>query len=180
MLQQSPFKQLISALSEISSTFRLSTASPLLFLLDILAISSNKDATMITEAIRRVNGYDKNAYTYYPVIIVGAGASGIAMACQLKEQLGFDQFRVFERQTGIGGTWWINRYPGVAWYVYIPLKLVQLPKRPSAMLCGFDAQRSAIHHGMNPLADNTQRRARRFLLLLLCAKSKLDFFPPSW
>jgi len=47
---------------------------------------------MITETIRRVNGYEKDAYTYYPVIIVGAGASGIAMACQLKQQLGFDQF----------------------------------------------------------------------------------------
>ncbi|KNG51356.1 flavin-binding protein [Stemphylium lycopersici] len=69
---------------------------------------------MITESIRRVNGYEKDAYTYYSVIIVGAGASGIAMACQLKEQLGFDQFRVFDRQAGIGGTWWINRYPGVA------------------------------------------------------------------
>ncbi|CAG5156972.1 uncharacterized protein ALTATR162_LOCUS4765 [Alternaria atra] len=69
---------------------------------------------MITETIRRVNGYEKDAYTYYPVIIVGAGASGIAMACQLKQQLGFDQFRVFDRQAGIGGTWWINRYPGVA------------------------------------------------------------------
>ncbi|KAF1972879.1 FAD/NAD(P)-binding domain-containing protein [Bimuria novae-zelandiae CBS 107.79] len=66
------------------------------------------------EAIRRVNGYDHDAYTYYPVIIVGAGASGIAMACQLKEKLGFDQFRIFDRQAGIGGTWWINRYPGVA------------------------------------------------------------------
>ncbi|KAF1841159.1 FAD/NAD(P)-binding domain-containing protein [Cucurbitaria berberidis CBS 394.84] len=69
---------------------------------------------MIDETIRRVNGYEHNAYTYYPVIIVGAGASGIAMACQLKQQLGFDQFRVFDRQAGIGGTWWINRYPGVA------------------------------------------------------------------
>ncbi|KAF1837180.1 FAD/NAD(P)-binding domain-containing protein [Decorospora gaudefroyi] len=69
---------------------------------------------MISETIRRVNGYEKDAYTYYPVIIVGAGASGIAMACQLKQQLGFDQFRVFDRQAGIGGTWWINRYPGVA------------------------------------------------------------------
>jgi predicted NAD/FAD-dependent oxidoreductase len=72
---------------------------------------------MNSETIRRVNGYEKDAYTYIPVIIVGAGASGIAMACQLKKQLGFDQFRVFERQAGIGGTWWINRYPGVAWYV---------------------------------------------------------------
>ncbi|EOA82213.1 uncharacterized protein SETTUDRAFT_23452 [Exserohilum turcica Et28A] len=70
---------------------------------------------MITDSIRRVNGYDKNAYTYYPVVIVGAGASGIAAACQLKQQLGTDQFRVFDRQAGIGGTWWINRYPGVAW-----------------------------------------------------------------
>lgn len=67
------------------------------------------------ETIRRVNGYDHDAYTYYPVLIVGAGASGIAMACRLKEKLGFDQFRVFDRQAGIGGTWWINRYPGVAW-----------------------------------------------------------------
>jgi cation diffusion facilitator CzcD-associated flavoprotein CzcO len=67
------------------------------------------------ETIRRVNGYDNNAYTYYPVLIVGAGASGIAMACRLKSELGFDQFRIFERQAGIGGTWWINRYPGVAW-----------------------------------------------------------------
>ncbi|KAH8727489.1 hypothetical protein GQ44DRAFT_703298 [Phaeosphaeriaceae sp. PMI808] len=69
---------------------------------------------MAPETIRRVNGYEHNAYTYYPVIIVGAGASGIAMACQLKQQLGFDQFRIFDRQAGIGGTWWINRYPGVA------------------------------------------------------------------
>ncbi|KAL1653512.1 hypothetical protein SLS61_004022 [Didymella pomorum] len=59
---------------------------------------------MISETIRRINGYEHDAYTYYPVVIVGAGASGIAMACQLKQQLGFDQFRVFERQAGIGGT----------------------------------------------------------------------------
>ncbi|KAF2869690.1 hypothetical protein BDV95DRAFT_608531 [Massariosphaeria phaeospora] len=68
----------------------------------------------MAETIRRVNGYDQNAYTYYPIIIVGAGASGIAMACRLKQELGFDQFRIFDRQAGIGGTWWINRYPGVA------------------------------------------------------------------
>jgi ribulose 1,5-bisphosphate synthetase/thiazole synthase len=67
------------------------------------------------ETIRRVNGYEHHAYTYYPVLIVGAGASGIAMACRLKDKLGFDQFRIFDRQAGIGGTWWINRYPGAAW-----------------------------------------------------------------
>ncbi|KAL8747818.1 MAG: hypothetical protein Q9190_000362 [Brigantiaea leucoxantha] len=60
------------------------------------------------------NGYQKDAYTYYPILIVGAGVSGLAMGCRLKEKLGFDQFRIFDRQSGIGGTWWVNRYPGVA------------------------------------------------------------------
>lgn len=70
-------------------------------------------------SIRKDNGYDANSYTYYPVVVIGAGESGIAMGCRLREVLGFDQFRIFDRQSGIGGTWWINRYPGVACDVYV-------------------------------------------------------------
>ncbi|KAF2401249.1 FAD/NAD(P)-binding domain-containing protein [Trichodelitschia bisporula] len=66
------------------------------------------------DRIHRVDGYHHDGYTYYPVVVVGAGESGVATAWKLKRELGFDQFRVFERQSGIGGTWWINRYPGVA------------------------------------------------------------------
>jgi ribulose 1,5-bisphosphate synthetase/thiazole synthase len=62
-----------------------------------------------SDKIHRVHGYGNEGYTYYPAVIVGAGESGIAMACQLKRELGFDQFRIFERQSGLGGTWWINR-----------------------------------------------------------------------
>ena len=54
-------------------------------------------------SIRVENGYEKNAYTYYPVLIIGAGASGLALGYRLKEKLGFDQFRIFDRQSGIGG-----------------------------------------------------------------------------
>ena len=68
----------------------------------------------LPNSIQVVNGYDKNAYTYYPILIVGAGESGIALGCRLKEVLGFDQFRLFDRQAGLGGTWWSNRYPGIA------------------------------------------------------------------
>ncbi|OQE21125.1 hypothetical protein PENSTE_c012G04367 [Penicillium steckii] len=64
--------------------------------------------------IHKRHAYGKNAHTYYPVLIVGAGESGVAMGCRLKQVLGTDQFRIFERQSGIGGTWWINRYPGAA------------------------------------------------------------------
>lgn len=69
----------------------------------------NKEAT-----IHAAHGYSPSAYTYYPVLIIGAGESGIATACRLKQTLGTDQFRVVERQGGVGGTWWSNRYPGVA------------------------------------------------------------------
>jgi len=71
--------------------------------------------------IHKRHAYGKDAHTYYPVLIVGAGESGLAMGCRLKEALGTDQFRIFERQSGIGGTWWINRYPGVACDVYVYL-----------------------------------------------------------
>ena len=67
----------------------------------------------LSNTIHAVNGYEQNAYTYYPILIIGAGESGIALGSRLKEE-GFDQFRIFDRQAGIGGTWWINRYPGVA------------------------------------------------------------------
>lgn len=77
--------------------------------------------------IRVVNGYDEGAYAYYPVLIVGAGESGIAMGCRLKEALGFDQFRIFDRQSGLGGTWWINRYPGIACDVSVLTYAIPLP-----------------------------------------------------
>ncbi|KAL8795262.1 MAG: hypothetical protein Q9195_002273 [Heterodermia aff. obscurata] len=88
-------------------------------------------------SIQVLHGYQENAYTYYPVIVVGAGESGIAVGCQLKEQLGFDQFRIFERASGIGGTWWVNRYPGVACDVLVnpsralKICLVDRPCRPA-------------------------------------------------
>jgi hypothetical protein len=75
---------------------------------------ANTTDQMYGKTIRKDNGYDANSYTYYPAIVIGAGESGIAMGCRLKEVLGFDQFRIIDRQSGIGGTWWINRYPGVA------------------------------------------------------------------
>lgn len=81
-------------------------------------ISSGTHMTKQVMKIQRRCGYTADAYTFYPVLIIGAGESGIATGCRLKEALGFDQFRIFDRQSGIGGTWWINRYPGVACDMY--------------------------------------------------------------
>lgn len=50
-------------------------------------------------------------------IIIGAGPSGIAMAHKLKHELGFEDFTLYEKLDGVGGTWRSNTYPG--WYVLI-------------------------------------------------------------
>ncbi|KAL3457752.1 hypothetical protein BJX64DRAFT_302383 [Aspergillus heterothallicus] len=62
-----------------------------------------------------------SAGQHYPILIIGAGISGIAAACQLKEKLGLTDFLVLEQQGGVGGTWWSHRYPGVACDVPAPL-----------------------------------------------------------
>lgn len=77
-------------------------------------LATSSPRSVYGDRIQKNNGYDHNSFTYIPICIIGAGESGIAMGAQLKEQLAFSQFRIFERQSGWGGTWWINRYPGVA------------------------------------------------------------------
>ena len=45
-------------------------------------------------------------------IIIGGGPSGIAMAYKLKHKLGFNDFTIYEKMDGLGGTWRANSYPG--------------------------------------------------------------------
>ncbi|KAB5531368.1 hypothetical protein GE09DRAFT_1040978 [Coniochaeta sp. 2T2.1] len=45
-------------------------------------------------------------------IIIGGGVAGIAMAHTLKCRLGQDNFEIFDKREGLGGTWRANTYPG--------------------------------------------------------------------
>src|SRR3954467_1190367 len=47
------------------------------------------------------------------IAIIGAGFGGIAAAIELKRH-GFDDVVIFERGSGVGGTWLHNDYPGAA------------------------------------------------------------------
>src|SRR3954449_9657001 len=49
--------------------------------------------------------------TEVDVAIVGSGFSGLCMAIKLREA-GVDDFVVLERGAKVGGTWWVNTYPG--------------------------------------------------------------------
>jgi len=46
------------------------------------------------------------------VVIVGAGFGGIGAAIQLK-RLGYDNVAILDREDDLGGTWHVNRYPGL-------------------------------------------------------------------
>jgi cation diffusion facilitator CzcD-associated flavoprotein CzcO len=46
------------------------------------------------------------------VVIVGAGFGGIAAAIQLN-RLGYDNIVILDRADDLGGTWHVNRYPGL-------------------------------------------------------------------
>ena len=47
------------------------------------------------------------------VLIVGAGLSGVGMACHLQKRSPWARFALLEARSAIGGTWDLFRYPGV-------------------------------------------------------------------
>ncbi|MFF2554324.1 flavin-containing monooxygenase [Nocardia sp. NPDC058058] len=72
-------------------------------------------------------GADTTVQPDYEVIIVGAGFGGIAAAIELREA-GIHDFVMLEKHDGIGGTWYVNTYPGIA--VDIPAVFYSLSKMP--------------------------------------------------
>ncbi|MCJ7670682.1 MAG: NAD(P)/FAD-dependent oxidoreductase, partial [Acidimicrobiia bacterium] len=67
------------------------------------------------------------------VALIGAGFGGLLAGAHLREQ-GVASIRLVEKGADVGGTWYWNRYPGIACdiesYVYIPLleELDYIPK----------------------------------------------------
>ncbi len=59
---------------------------------------------------RAVDPPDPEAAAALPVVIIGCGMSGLLAAIRLQEA-GFP-YVVVEKNQGVGGTWWENRYPG--------------------------------------------------------------------
>src|SRR5699024_3548019 len=49
----------------------------------------------------------------YDAVIVGAGFGGMGAAIALRE-MGYDDLLIVDREDDLGGTWHVNRYPGLA------------------------------------------------------------------
>ena len=81
------------------------------------------DKTLMAPSIdtKKVNG-EGYAITHDPifkkrqmrVVCIGAGVCGIAAAYKYERDLEDTSFIVYEKNAGVGGTWYENTYPGVA------------------------------------------------------------------
>lgn len=48
------------------------------------------------------------------VRVIGAGYSGVYLGIRIPQRLRNVDLTIYEKNSGIGGTWWENRYPGCA------------------------------------------------------------------
>lgn len=59
------------------------------------------------------NQPDPDQQTVLDMLIVGAGLSGIGMACYLQQNMPDKSWRIIEARETLGGTWDLFRYPGI-------------------------------------------------------------------
>lgn len=48
------------------------------------------------------------------VRVIGAGLSGVYLGIRIPHRLRNVDLKIYEKNAGVGGTWWENRYPGCA------------------------------------------------------------------
>ena len=65
---------------------------------------------MITNTKRKVDTIDPEVKDT-DVLVIGVGFSGVCAGIKLLEK-GITNFRIYNKSSGIGGTWWDNTYPG--------------------------------------------------------------------
>src|SRR6478736_312915 len=88
-----------------------------------------------------------DAASDFPVVIVGAGFSGLAAGILLK-RAGIHSFTIVEKAGGVGGTWRANTYPGAACDVQSHLYSFSFEPNPkwSRMFARQDEIRDYLEH----------------------------------
>ncbi|GJE84376.1 NAD(P)/FAD-dependent oxidoreductase [Phanerochaete sordida] len=76
------------------------------------------------------------------VVVIGAGFSGIAAGIRFLQRVPNVELTIYEKNGGIGGAWWSNRYPGLA--CDIPSHCYQYTFFPNTQWSAFYAPGSEI------------------------------------
>jgi hypothetical protein len=89
-------------------------------------VDSPTNVSSTTSANSTSNGYTLHNtpienHRPLKVIVIGAGYSGIYHGIRIPERLRNVELTIYDKNAGVGGTWFENRYPGCA--CDIPCKL---------------------------------------------------------
>ena len=96
----------------------------------------------------------------FDAVVVGAGFGGMGAAIQLK-RLGIDNLLILDREDDLGGTWHVNRYPGLA--VDIPSSTYSYSFEPNPDWSRMYAPGAELKQYCNHVADTYDlRRHMRF------------------
>ncbi|KAI0814404.1 flavin-binding monooxygenase [Xylaria sp. FL0064] len=85
------------------------------------------------------------------VRVIGAGYSGIYLAIRISQRLRNIDLQIYEKHEGTGGTWWANRYPGVA--CDIPAHSYQYTFNPNPDWSSFYAPGNEIRKYLQDTAE---------------------------
>lgn len=61
------------------------------------------------------------------VRVIGAGFSGVYLGVRIPQRLRNIDLKIYEKNAGVGGTWWENRYPGCSCDIPCKLEPVSCP-----------------------------------------------------
>ncbi|KAK7686490.1 hypothetical protein QCA50_010087 [Cerrena zonata] len=61
-----------------------------------------------------LGSFSIDEYRPLKVVIIGAGFSGITAGIRFRQYIPNIQMTIYEKNEDVGGTWWSNRYPGLA------------------------------------------------------------------
>ncbi|KAK1995030.1 FAD/NAD(P)-binding domain-containing protein [Colletotrichum falcatum] len=89
--------------------------------------------------------------SYTQFACVGTGFSGIALGATLKRWYGIGDIRFFERHADLGGTWFVNQYPGCA--CDIPSALYSFSFEPNPDWSRVMSLRGEIWQYLHDVAD---------------------------
>lgn len=92
------------------------------------------------------------------VLIIGAGPGGLCAGITLK-RAGINDFVIVEKASGVGGTWWHNRYPGAECDVQSHLYSFSFEPKPDW---------SRPYAGQVEIREYVEHVARRYDMLRFC------------
>eukprot|EP00038_Savillea_parva_P021641 m.35708 g.35708 ORF g.35708 m.35708 type:complete len:521 (+) comp5315_c0_seq1:107-1669(+) len=126
---------------------------------------------------------------HYTVVVVGAGISGISVARHLQTMCPWASFVMLERRDAIGGTWDLNRYPGVRsdsdmftfgfwWRAWGELKVIAPGDSILKYLNGAvddEGLRPHLHLGVNVLSASWDTSTQTWTLVTSAGTVTCDF-----